>query len=119
MFWSMGDVEQGFREAVVTLEHTFRVPGRHQGYLERHAGLLTFDPDGRLQIWACTKVVIRTRRMLASAIGVEQARIRVHPVNVGGEFDGMGDARDMPIADIRDRESSPAGEDRDDLRRRS
>ena len=105
LFWSKGDVEQGFREADVTLEHTFRVPGRHQGYLEPHAGLLAIDPDGRLQIWACTKDTFRTRRMLAGAIGVEPARIRVHPVNVGGEFGGKGDARDLPIAFFLARES--------------
>ena len=105
LFWSKGDVEQGFREADVTLEHTFRVPGRHQGYIEPHAGLLAIDPDGRLQIWACTKDTFRTRRMLAGAIGVEPARIRVHPVNVGGEFGGKGDARDLPIAFFLARES--------------
>ena len=105
LFWSKGDVEQGFREADVTLEHTFRVPGRHQGYLEPHAGLLAIDPDGRLQVWACTKDTFRTRRMLAGAIGVEPARIRVHPVNVGGEFGGKGDARDLPIAFFLARES--------------
>ena len=105
LFWSKGDVEQGFREADVTLEHTFRVPGRHQGYLEPHAGLVAIDPDGRLQIWACTKDTFRTRRMLAGAIGVEPDRIRVHPVNVGGEFGGKGDARDLPIAFFLARES--------------
>ena len=105
LFWSKGDVEQGFREADVTLEHTFRVPGRHQGYIEPHAGLVAIDPDGRLQIWACTKDTFRTRRMLAGAIGVEPARIRVHPVNVGGEFGGKGDARDLPIAFFLARES--------------
>ncbi len=105
LFWSKGDVEQGFREADVTLEHTFRVPGRHQGYLEPHAGLFAIDPDGRLQVWACTKDTFRTRRMLAGAIGVEPARIRVHPVNVGGEFGGKGDARDLPIAFFLARES--------------
>ena len=105
LFWSKGDVEQGFREADVTLEHTFRVPGRHQGYLEPHAGLLAIDPDGRLQVWACTKDTFRTRRMLAGAIGVEPDRIRVHPVNVGGEFGGKGDARDLPIAFFLARES--------------
>ena len=43
--------------------------------------------------------------MLAGAIGVEPDRIRVHPVNVGGEFGGKGDARDLPIAFFLARES--------------
>lgn len=103
--WTKGDVERGFREADVTLEHTFRVPGRHQGYLEPHAGTVAIDPDGRVGVWASTKDPFRTRRMLAGAIGVEPGRVRVHPVNVGGEFGGKGDARDLPIAFFLARES--------------
>lgn len=105
LLWTKGDVEQGFRDADLTLEHTFRVPGRHQGYLEPHAGLVALDPDGRVRVWASTKDPFRTRRMLAGAIGVEEGRVRVHPVNVGGEFGGKGDARDLPIAFLLARES--------------
>ncbi len=103
--WSKGDVEQGFREADIALEHTFRVPARHQGYLEPYAGLLAIDPDGRIQVWASTKDPFRTRRMLADTIGVAHAAVRVHPVNVGGEFGGKGDARDLPVAFFLARES--------------
>lgn len=103
--WSKGDVERGFREADITLEHTFRVPARHQGYLEPHAGLLSIDPDGRIQVWASTKDPFRARRMLADTIGVPHANVRVHSVNVGGEFGGKGDARDLPIAFFLARES--------------
>ncbi len=105
LFWTKGDVERGFREADITLEHTFRVPGRHQGYLEPHAGVVAIDPDGRLQVWASTKDPFRTRRMLAAAVGLEPTRIRVHSVNVGGEFGGKGDARDLPVAFFLARES--------------
>ena len=103
--WSKGDVERGFHEADVVLEHTFRIPGRHQGYLEPHAGLLSIDPDGRVQVWASTKDPFRTRRMLADTLGMEHARVRVHSVNVGGEFGGKGDARDLPVAYFLARES--------------
>lgn len=103
--WSKGDVEQGFRDADAVLEHTFRIPGRHQGYLEPHAGLLSIDADGRVQVWASTKDPFRTRRMLADALGMGHARVRVHSVNVGGEFGGKGDARDLPIAFFLARQS--------------
>ena len=105
LLWTKGDVERGFRDADLTLEHTFRAPGRHQGYLEPHAGLVALDPDGRVLVWASTKDPFRTRRMLADAVGVEEGRVRVHPVNVGGEFGGKGDARDLPIAFFLARES--------------
>ncbi len=46
--WRKGDVERGFREADLVLEHTFRIPGRHQGYVEPHAGVVAVEPDGRI-----------------------------------------------------------------------
>jgi carbon-monoxide dehydrogenase large subunit len=32
--WGKGNIEKGFAEADVVLEHTFRIPIHHQGYLE-------------------------------------------------------------------------------------
>lgn len=96
--WRKGDVEQGFREADVVLEHTFYIPARHQGYLEPHATVVAVDPNGRLQVWASTKHPFANRTQLAKAIGVPEERIRVNVVNVGGEFGGKGDASDLPVA---------------------
>ncbi|MFQ5851741.1 MAG: xanthine dehydrogenase family protein molybdopterin-binding subunit, partial [Candidatus Binatia bacterium] len=96
--WRKGDVEQGFREADLVLEHTFRIPGRHQGYIEPHAGVVAIEPDGRIQVWASTKNSFGTRTQLARAIGVPEGRIRLNTVNVGGEFGGKGDALDLPVA---------------------
>src|SRR3990172_6709059 len=38
--WRKGDVDRGFREADKVFEHTFRIPGRPQGYIEPHAGVV-------------------------------------------------------------------------------
>ncbi|MFQ6019835.1 MAG: xanthine dehydrogenase family protein molybdopterin-binding subunit [Dehalococcoidia bacterium] len=96
--WSKGDLEQGFREADLVLEHTFRIPGRHQGYIEPHAGVVAIEPDGRIQVWASTKNSFGTRTQMAKAIQVAEERIRLNVVNVGGEFGGKGDALDLPVA---------------------
>ncbi len=93
-----GDVEQGFREADLVLEHMFRVPSRHQGYLEPHASLVAIDDDGRIQVWTSSKAPFRARSQVAKAIGVTEEQIRVNVVFVGGDFGGKGDALDAPIA---------------------
>jgi CO/xanthine dehydrogenase Mo-binding subunit len=95
--WSKGDVEQGFREADIVVEHTFRIPIRHQGYIEPHAVAVAIEDNGRIQVWAATKSPLRTRDQLATAIGVPSERIRLNAVNVGGDFGGKG-AMDLPIA---------------------
>jgi CO/xanthine dehydrogenase Mo-binding subunit len=93
-----GDVERGFREADLVLEHTFRIPGRHQGYLEPHAMLLDIGADGRVQVWAACKQPFRARAMLAQTTDLPETRIRVNSVFVGADFGGKGDAVDLPIA---------------------
>ena len=106
--WRKGDVEQGFREADLVLEHTFRVPGRHQGYLEPHAGVVAVGPDERVQVWVSAKNPFGVRSQMAKALGLPEERIRVNVVNVGGEFGGKGDGVDLPIAYFLARQSGKA-----------
>jgi CO/xanthine dehydrogenase Mo-binding subunit len=98
LHWRKGDVEGGFRAADLVLEHTFRVPARHQGYIEPHASMVAVEADGRIQVWMSAKNPFGVRTQLAHAIAVPEERIRVNMVNVGGEFGGKGDGVDLPIA---------------------
>src|SRR5919109_4841681 len=95
--WKKGDVEAGFREANLVMEHTFRIPARHQGYLEPHAATVAIEPDGRIQVWASVKNPFGVRSQLAKCLGIAEERIRMNPVNVGGEFGGKGDGIDLPV----------------------
>ena len=96
--YKKGDVEKGFREADLVLEHVFHIPGRHQGYLEPHAALVAIDPDGRIQVWISAKNPFGVRSQLAKCLQLPEERIRINVVNVGGEFGGKGDGIDLPIA---------------------
>jgi len=95
--WGKGEIEQGFREADLVLEHTFRIPIRHQGYLEPQTALVAIDDDGRVQAWVSTKSPYSTRSQLAKAIDVPEELVRLNAVDVGGDFGGKGDAMDLPI----------------------
>jgi len=96
--WRKGDVDQGFREAPIVLEHTFRIPARHQGYLEPHAAAVAIDSNGRIQVWASVKNPFGVRSQLAKALRLPEERICINVVNVGGEFGGKGDGIDLPVA---------------------
>jgi len=95
--WKKGDVEAGFRDADLVLEHSFQIPARHQGYLEPHAATVALEPDGRIQVWASVKNPFGVRSQLAKCLEVAEQRIRMNPVNVGGEFGGKGDGIDLPV----------------------
>jgi CO/xanthine dehydrogenase Mo-binding subunit len=96
--WKKGDVERGFRESDLIFEHTFRVPARHQGYLEPHAAVVALDRDGKVNAWISAKNPFGVRLQTAKAVGVAESDITIQPINVGGEFGGKGDACDLPVA---------------------
>jgi CO/xanthine dehydrogenase Mo-binding subunit len=95
--WRKGEVEKGFRQADLVLEHTFHIPARHQGYLEPHAATVAIEPDGRIQVWSSVKNPFGVRSQLSKCLSIAEARIRMNPVNVGGEFGGKGDGVDLPV----------------------
>jgi CO/xanthine dehydrogenase Mo-binding subunit len=96
--WQKGDVEAGFAESDLVMEHSFYVPSRHQGYIEPYASVLDIESDGRIQIWCSAKAPFRVRIQLSQAMDIPEERIRVNVVAVGGDFGGKGDARDLPVA---------------------
>src|SRR5262249_33887934 len=98
MTWKHGDVEEGFKQADIIVENTFRTPSRHTGYIEPHAGSVFVDSDGRIQVYMATKSPFGTRTQLAAVRSVPEHQIKINPVNVGGDFGGKGDAMALPIA---------------------
>ena len=104
--WRKGNVEQAMDQADVVLEHTFRIPARHQGYLEPHPAIVSIDSDERIQVWISAKNPFGVRSQIAKALDFPEERICVNVVNVGGEFGGKGDAIDLPIAYFLARKSS-------------
>jgi CO/xanthine dehydrogenase Mo-binding subunit len=92
-----GDVAKGFAESDVVIEHTYRVPMVHQGYLEPHAVLAEWDRTGHLTLWASTQGSFNTRSEVADVLGIEENRIKVIPVECGGGFGGKIRALCEPI----------------------
>src|SRR5262249_4973446 len=100
-----GDVAKGFAESDVVIEHTYRVPMVHQGYIEPHAVLAEWDTTGQLTLWASTQGSFNTRTEVADVLGIEENRIKVIPVECGGGFGGKIRALCEPITAILARET--------------
>jgi CO/xanthine dehydrogenase Mo-binding subunit len=92
-----GDVARGFAESEVVLDHTYRVPMVHQGYLEPHAVLAEWDSAGVLTLWASTQGSFNTRSEVAEVLGIPENQIRVIPMECGGGFGGKIRALCEPI----------------------
>ncbi|HUF43644.1 MAG TPA: xanthine dehydrogenase family protein molybdopterin-binding subunit [Verrucomicrobiae bacterium] len=95
--WGKGSIEEGFAEADLVLEHTFRVPIHHQGYLEPQSFLVKINDDGSVDAWASTKGPFGTRAQFAKAAGIPANQIRIHAVHVGADFGGKSGAGELPI----------------------
>lgn len=95
--WGKGDIEKGFAEADLVLEHTFRIPIHHQGYLEPQSFLVRINDDGSVDGWSSTKSPFGTRAQFAKAAGISPSQIRIHAVHVGADFGGKSGAGELPL----------------------
>jgi CO/xanthine dehydrogenase Mo-binding subunit len=97
LIWGKGDIAKGFAEADLVLEHTFRIPIHHQGYLEPQSFLVKIEDDGTVNAWASTKGPFGTRAQFAKAAGIPANQIRIQAVHVGADFGGKSGAGELPI----------------------
>ncbi|MDB4897864.1 MAG: xdh, partial [Firmicutes bacterium] len=94
---SHGDVAQGFAEADLIVERTYRVPKVQQTSIEPHVTVTQWDEDGRLIVRTSTQVPFHVRRIIAPLIGLPISRIRVIKPRIGG---GFGGKQEVLIEDI-------------------
>jgi CO/xanthine dehydrogenase Mo-binding subunit len=93
-----GDVEQGFAEADLVFEHTFRTPSSHQGYIEPRGCVVEIDGDGTLRVWSSCQSPYGLRDALARVLGLPPDDVVVESTAVGGSFGAKGSLGPEPIA---------------------
>ena len=96
--WKNGDLEAGFAKAARVFEHTFRTPLSHHGYIEPCACTVQVHGDGRVEVWAANKGPWGLRDQMAEDFGVPKEKIKVHIINVGGDFGAKASLIDVPVA---------------------
>lgn len=85
-----GNLAQGFEEADVVIENTYRVPFVDHAYIEPEAGLAWVDETGVINIRVCTQI-IEHYKMVAEVLNLPHNRVRVMGTMVGGGFGGKED----------------------------
>jgi len=83
-----GDIDAGFADAEVIFEGSYTTKPVHQGYIEPHACLATYNPDGQISIHASSQGHFMIRAYTAKLLGLDMADIRVNPAEIGGGFGG-------------------------------
>jgi CO/xanthine dehydrogenase Mo-binding subunit len=86
-----GDVEKGFSEAEVIVEHTYSTRWIDHAFLETEAGIGYPDEQGRVVIESSTQNVHYKRAEVARLLGMPEERVRVIQATTGGGFGGKLD----------------------------
>jgi len=85
-----GDVSQGFAQADVVVEHTYRTPFVDHVYLETETGIGWIDAEGVLTLRVSTQV-LEHYRDVAEILQLPHGRVRLEGAYVGGGFGGKED----------------------------
>ncbi|MFF1903012.1 molybdopterin-dependent oxidoreductase [Kitasatospora sp. NPDC058218] len=98
----LGDVEQGFTEADVVYEETFRTQRVQHASLETHGCVAYFEEneesgEERIVVRSSTQVPFLTRRALCALYDLPMEKVRVIAGRVGG---GFGGKQEMLTEDI-------------------
>jgi CO/xanthine dehydrogenase Mo-binding subunit len=81
-----GDIAEGFAQADVIVEETYRTQSMDHVPMEPEAGLAYVDNTGVLNIVTATQYPFRDRRQIAPNVGLPMNRVRVIQAPVGGGF---------------------------------
>ena len=101
----MGDVEAGFAQADVIVEHEYDTKPMHQGYIEPQGCVATCTEDGQVELWRCTQGPWVFRNRLTEILKIESSKIRVTQSELGGGFGGKTGFYAEPIAVLLARKS--------------
>jgi CO/xanthine dehydrogenase Mo-binding subunit len=96
--FALGDVDAGFAQAEVIVEHEFRTQPVHQGYIEPHACVASVSEDGQAELWCTTQGHYVVRAHCARLLGMDISKIRVTASEIGGGFGGKTVVYLEPVA---------------------
>ena len=103
--FSLGDVEQGFKDADFIVEKETTTQAVHQGYIEPQAGVAHWQADGKLTIWSSSQGQFTVRDQTARFLGIPVSQVKAVPMEIGGGFGAKGITYVEPVAALLSRKS--------------
>ncbi len=83
-----GDAAAGFKDAEVVVEGRYTTVPVHQGYIEPHACVCSYNADSQVMIWSSSQGHFMVRAYCAKLLGIDISNIRAVPMEIGGGFGG-------------------------------
>jgi 4-hydroxybenzoyl-CoA reductase alpha subunit len=86
-----GDVEEGFADADLVLEHEYFYEGNTHVPLEPHCALAQWGQDGKLTVWSSTQTPHYLHVALAKVLKMPRSHIRVIKPHIGAGYGGKSE----------------------------
>jgi xanthine dehydrogenase molybdenum-binding subunit len=89
-----GDIEQGFAEADIIVEHEYRTPTTEHAFLEPECAIGVpkgFEGHDKLTIYVGSQIPYQDRNQIALAMNLPERDVRVIGTLIGGGFGGKED----------------------------
>ena len=102
-----GDMEKGFAESDIVLEHVFHTATTDHAFLEPECSIAVPLQDGRMEIYVGSQIPYQDREQVARVMGWPEERVRVVGQLMGGGFGGkedvMGQIHSAMLANVTQR----------------
>jgi len=86
-----GNMEAGFAESEVILEHTFHTQITDHAFLEPECSIAVPLEDGRMEIYVGSQIPYQDRTQVSRVLGWPEERVRIVGQLMGGGFGGKED----------------------------
>lgn len=86
-----GNMEKGFAESEVILEHTFHTATTDHAFIEPECSIAVPLTDGRMEIYCGSQIPYQDRTQVARVMGWPEERVRIVGQLMGGGFGGKED----------------------------
>ena len=86
-----GDMEKGFSEAEVIVEHTFHTPIYDHAFMEPECSIARINSAGRMEVYVGSQIPYSDRYEIARALKLPEDQVHVIGQLVGGGFGGKED----------------------------
>ncbi|MGF1481910.1 MAG: molybdopterin-dependent oxidoreductase [Cyanophyceae cyanobacterium] len=92
-----GNLEEGFAQADLIVENTYRVPPVQHVHLEPHVSISWVDEEGTLVVRSSTQVPFHCQRLLSELFDLSPEKVRVYKAHLGG---GFGNKQEILTEDL-------------------
>lgn len=98
-----GNLDEGFKKSKLVVEHEYELATVHQGYIEPHNATAQWTADNRVTVWTSTQGAFAARRQIAGILRLDDSRVKVIPLEIGGGFGGKIPVYGEPVAAVLSR----------------